>query len=84
MVLGNPRLRAGTPDQARAAAAVKQRLSRARAADVLPYVEAARRAGATTLRELAAALTARGVPPPAGGRSWHPMQVKRVVDACQW
>ncbi|MFC7693842.1 recombinase family protein [Paeniroseomonas aquatica] len=59
VVLGNPRLRAGTPDQARAAAAVKQRLSRAHAADVLPYVEAAKRAGATTLRELAAALTAR-------------------------
>ena len=60
---------------------MKQRLSRARAADVLPYVKAARRAGATTLRELAAALTARGVPAPAGGRAWHPMQVKRVVEA---
>lgn len=81
VVLGNPRLRAGTPDQAREAAAVKQRISRARAADVLPYVEAARRAGAKTLRELAAALTSRGVPAPAGGRAWHPMQVKRVVDA---
>lgn len=48
---------------------------------MLPYVEAARRAGAKTLRELAAALTARGVPAPAGGRAWHPMQVKRVVAA---
>ena len=67
--------------QTRAAAAVKQEISCARAADVLPYVEAARRAGAKTLRELAAALTARGVPAPAGGRAWHPMQVKRVVDA---
>ncbi|WP_165943435.1 FAD-dependent monooxygenase [Roseicella aquatilis] len=37
----------------------------------------------TTLREVAAALTARGVPAPAGGRAWHPMQVKRVVDACR-
>ncbi|MFC3003849.1 recombinase family protein [Falsiroseomonas tokyonensis] len=83
VVLGNPRLRAGTPDQARAAAAVKQQVSRACAADVLPYVEAARRAGATTLRELAAALTARGMPTPAGGHAWHPMQVKRVVDACR-
>ncbi|SDB73998.1 recombinase family protein [Belnapia rosea] len=80
VVLGNPRLRAGTPDQARAAAAVKQQMSRARAADVLPYVEAARRAGAKTLRELAMALTARGVPAPAGGLAWHPMQVKRVID----
>jgi DNA invertase Pin-like site-specific DNA recombinase len=83
VVLGNPRLRAGTPDMARAAAAVRAETSRSRAADVLPYVEAARRAGCTTLREVAAALTARGVPAPAGGRAWHPMQVKRVVDACR-
>jgi DNA invertase Pin-like site-specific DNA recombinase len=81
VVLGNPRLRAGTPEAARAAAAVKIEASRARAADVLPYVEAARRAGCTTLREVAAALTARGVLAPAGGRAWHPMQVKRVIDA---
>jgi len=79
--LGNPRLRAGTAEQARAAVAVKVEAARLRAADVLPYVEAARRAGASTLRELAAALTARGVPTPAGRRAWHPMQVKRVVDA---
>ncbi len=81
--LGNPRLRAGTPDAARAATAVRAEASRARAADVLPYVEAARSAGCRTLREVAAALTARGVPAPAGGRAWHPMQVKRVVDACR-
>ena len=48
---------------------------------MLPYVEAARRAGASTLRELAAALTARGVPTPAGGRAWHPQQVCRVLAA---
>jgi DNA invertase Pin-like site-specific DNA recombinase len=83
VVLGNPRLQAGTPDQAREAAAAKQRISRSRAGEVLPYVEAAQRAGARTLRELAAALTARGVPAPAGGRAWHPMQVKRVVEACR-
>ncbi|MGG5890706.1 recombinase family protein [Falsiroseomonas sp. HC035] len=81
VVLGNPRLRAGTPEQARVAAAVKQEISRARAVDVLPCVEAARRAGAATLREIAAALTARGVPAPAGGRAWHPMQVKRILDS---
>jgi DNA invertase Pin-like site-specific DNA recombinase len=80
--LGNPRLLAGTPEMARAATAVRSEASRVRAADVMPYVEAARRAGARTLRELAAALTSRGVPAPAGGRAWHPMQVKRVIDAC--
>jgi DNA invertase Pin-like site-specific DNA recombinase len=83
VVLGNPCLRAGTPDAARAAVAVKVEASRARAADILPYIEAARRAGCTTLREIAAALTARGVPTPAGGRIWHPMGVKRVVNACR-
>jgi hypothetical protein len=49
---------------------------------VLPYVEAARSAGCKTLREVAAALTVHGVPAPAGGRVWYPMQVKRLVGAC--
>jgi len=79
--LGNPRLRAGTPEMACSAAAAKSAASCARAASVLPYIEAARRAGATTLRELAAALTARGVPAPAGGNAWHPQQVRRVLAA---
>src|SRR4051812_31223063 len=69
VVLGNPRLRAGSAEQARAAAAAKREQAQARAAYVLPYLEAARRAGATTLRELAAALATRGVPAPAGGRN---------------
>ena len=81
VVLGNPRLRAGTAEMARAAAAAKVEASRARAADVLPYVEAARRAGARTLRELAAALSARGVPTPAGKREWRPEQVRRALAA---
>ncbi len=49
--------------------------------DVLPYIEEARRAGARTLRELAAALSVRGVPAPAGGATWHPMQVRRIINA---
>ncbi len=80
-VLGNPRLRAGTPDQARAASAAKSAQARARAADVLPYLDAARRAGARTLHELAEALTNRGVPTPAGKRDWGPEQVRRVLAA---
>ena len=78
-VLGNPRLRAGTPDQARAAAAAKSAQARARAADVLPYLDAARRAGARTLHELAEALTNRGVPTPAGKGEWRPEQIRRVL-----
>ena len=81
-VLGNPRLRAGTPEHAHAAAAAaRSAQARARTAEVMPYVEAARRAGASTLRELAAALTARGVPTPAGRHAWRPEQVRRVLAA---
>jgi len=79
--LGNPQLRSGAPEHARAAAAAKSAQARARAADVLPYLEAARRAGAHTLYELAAALTNRGVPTPAGRSNWRPEQVRRVQAA---
>ncbi len=79
--LGNPQLRSGTPEHARAAAAAKSTQARARAADVLPYLEAARRAGARTLHELAAALTNRGVPTPTGRSNWRPEQVRRVQAA---
>ena len=78
--LGNPNLIAGSPAQACAANAVKISRARARAADVLPFIEQARRAGARTLQQLAAALEARGVPTPSGkGARWHPVQVARVM-----
>ncbi len=73
-------LAAGSPEQARAANAVKTGRAQVRAADVLPFIEQARRAGATTLQQLADALAARGVPTPSGrGRRWHPVQVARIV-----
>ena len=78
--LGNPHLRAGSPEHARAAAAIKSRQARAKAADVIPYIEAAQRAGASTLTELAEALTNRGVPTPAGKSCWRPEQVRRVLQ----
>ena len=77
--LGNPNLKAGSPEHARGAAAAKSVQARQRAADVAPYLDAARRAGARTLHELAAALTARGVPTPAGRAEWRPEQVRRVL-----
>ncbi len=80
-VLGNPRLRSGTPEHARAAAAFKSIQARARAAEVVPYIDAARRAGARTLHELAEALTNRGVPTPAGKGGWRPEQIRRVLAA---
>ena len=78
--LGNPNLAAGSPAQARAANAVKTGRAQVRAADVLPFIEQARRAGAITLQQLADALVARGVPTPSGrGGRWHPVQVARIV-----
>jgi len=78
--LGNPNLTAGSPEQARAANAVKTRRAQVRAADMLPFIEQARRAGAVTLQQLADALAARGVPTPSGrSRRWHPVQVARIV-----
>lgn len=49
--LGNPNLLAGSPEQARAANAAKTGRVQARAADVLPFIEQAPRAGATTLQQ---------------------------------
>ncbi len=80
VVLGNPNLRAGSPEQARAANAAKTVRAREKAADLLPLIEQARRAGAETLRQVADALAARGVPTPSGrGARWHPVQVARVM-----
>jgi DNA invertase Pin-like site-specific DNA recombinase len=54
--------------------------SRQRAKDVMPFITAAQRAGCVSLREIAAALTARGINPPSGGAIWHPAQVSRAID----
>jgi len=82
--LGNPNLLAGSPAQARAANAVRISWAQARAADVLPFIEQARRAGAITLQQLANALAARGIPTPSGrGKLWHPVQVARIIARCQ-
>jgi hypothetical protein len=48
------------------------------AANVRPIIREVQRAGATTLREIADALNARGVGTPRGGR-WHAMSVKNVL-----
>ena len=49
------------------------------AANVLPIIREAQKAGATTLRALAEALNARGIPTARGG-AWHAMSVKNVLD----
>jgi DNA invertase Pin-like site-specific DNA recombinase len=77
--LGNPHLRPGSPLTARAAREARGARARAYAADVLPYVEAARQAGATSLRQIAAALMARGIKTPSGGDRWQAQQVRAVL-----
>ena len=73
-VLGSPEL-----DRARKMAVEAVRTEADRyASNVLPIIEAIRRAGATTLREIAEALNARGVATARGGQ-WHAMTVKNVL-----
>lgn len=50
-----------------------------RAQALAPVVAEIRAAGASTLREIAAGLNARGIPTPKGGQ-WSAMQVKRVLE----
>jgi DNA invertase Pin-like site-specific DNA recombinase len=78
--LGNPRLRPGDSETAASARAAWSSAARKRADEVMPYLNAACRAGATTLQQLADALTARGVRAPRGGEQWRPWQVRRVLD----
>lgn len=81
--LGNPHLLARCPVLAARARDTQQAEARRRAATVLPYLEQARLAGATTLWQLADALMKRGVPAPRGGQHWHPAQVRRVLRAAK-
>ena len=79
--LGNPRLLARDPTLAAQANVAQVENARRRAAAVAPFLEQARRAGATTLAQMAEALMARGVPAPRGGRRWSPSQVRRALAA---
>jgi hypothetical protein len=76
--LGNPRLLAGSPGQARMAAAAKSAKATARATDLLPVIAEVRAAGVVTLSGIAKALTARGVPTPSGRGAWSPAAVMRL------
>lgn len=72
--LGNPNIEAA---QGAAVATVKADADRA-ARNVLPIIAEIRRSGASTLRAIADALNARGVPTPRGGR-WHAMSVRNAL-----
>ena len=75
VTLGSPKLA-----QARESAAVSIKASADRhAANVVPIIKEAQKAGATTLRAVADALNARGISTARGGQ-WHAMSVKNVLD----
>src|SRR5690349_16479852 len=48
------------------------------AANVIPVINEVRRAGAQSLRDIAQALNARGVPTPRGGQ-WHAASIRNVL-----
>ena len=75
VVLGSPQLHLARES---ASVAVKAEADR-HASNVLPIIKEAQRAGAHTLRAVAEALNARGVPTARGGE-WHPMSVKNLLD----
>ena len=75
VILGNPRLREG----ATAAGIARKRDARQTARKIAPYIAQARKAGCTTLAELAEALTARGIRTPRGRFTWNAEQVRRII-----
>lgn len=77
--LGNPQLKAGNRASAIAAGRARARKARAKARDIWPFIDAAQKAGCTTLGQLAEALTARGVKTPGGCSDWTAEQVRRVI-----
>lgn len=78
---GNPRLLAGDASSARSARRERSRLSAGYVLDIIPMISAARGAGCSSLGQVAAALTARGIRPPNGGAQWFAAQVWRIERA---
>ena len=74
VALGNPKI-----DEARekALAEIVDRADQ-RAANVIPIMRQIQRSGATSLRQIAEALNARGIRAPRGGQ-WHATSVRHVM-----
>src|SRR5215813_4724129 len=75
VTLGNPRLQAARKN---AVGAVKTEADRY-AANVLPIIREAQKAGARTLREIAEALNARGIATARGGQ-WYAQSVANILQ----
>jgi DNA invertase Pin-like site-specific DNA recombinase len=72
--LGGPKLASARKQAVKALKLAADR----HAANVIPVIHEVRRAGATTLREIAQALNARGISTPRGGQ-WHATSVRNVL-----
>jgi hypothetical protein len=74
-------IRVSTSQQGRRSGAVQAVKAEADryAANVLPIIREAQKAGATTLREIANALNARGVATARGGQ-WHAKSVSNILE----
>ena len=57
--------------------------ARAKLEPTLPFVRQAQATGATSLHQLAPALTTRGIPTPSGSGAWDPASVRRVLSLCR-
>lgn len=79
--LGGFREDARVTDEARRKAAkMKAEASARKAEDLMPTIKAVQAEGASSLRQIAAALTAKGIPTPGGGSgAWNAAQVQRVL-----
>jgi DNA invertase Pin-like site-specific DNA recombinase len=75
VTLGNPRLSVARKNAVEAVKAEADRY----AANVLPIIREAQKAGATTLREIAEALNARGIATARGGQ-WYATSVSNVLN----
>jgi DNA invertase Pin-like site-specific DNA recombinase len=75
VILGSPKLHAARKN---AVASIRAEADK-HAANILPIIKEAQRAGATTLRQIAEALNARGVATARGGQ-WHATSVKNMLD----
>jgi hypothetical protein len=74
VALGNPKL----PKARKSAVASIKAMADEHAANVLPVIREIRRAGATSLHQIADALNARGITAPRGGQ-WYASSVRNVL-----
>ena len=75
VTLGNPKLHVARKNAVEAVKAEADRY----AANVLPIIREAQKAGASTLRQIAEALNARGIPTARGGQ-WYAQSVANILE----